>query len=423
MVIIEREGKYFLQLTNGELELSEKQAKTKLEKGAVLKEDVESAQEAEEPVELQSVQRPETTAAVQPQAEQPVEEVTDTHSNVQPETGKEEPSANTIWDAANADEPTVDTNEEQPSTIWDQSAENVEFESEVIEPATEITGQQPEVTEPQQTKAFEEPVIKVEEPVMQQEEPMLAYEEHQPAAQVMEKPRQPVRPTERRHSQGPSRPGSQLLPVNKVPNTAESFILSDEYYDSIIREFERVYVANNRKDETALELLEYCQKSINHLKIERAQPNADLALLDYQMLGWLRIIVFLQALTGVAAPKQPESAGEKTEKDRDIIKQMLVIQLLQETGAFPYADALKSITHDSIVGLISRILNKEKAQVKASMQRSGDILLRRNVTPAHAAQRLKLLTEVESYFSELPYNHVIIRLKSLKEFYKNYHLK
>ena len=218
----------------------------------------------------------------------------------------------------------------------------------------------------------------------------------------------------------------KAVPITKIPTEAQAFILSDEYYDNIIREFEKVYVANGRKEETARELLDHCQKSIDHLKTERSQPGADLAVLDYQRLCWLRIIIFLQALTGVPAPKHPDAIAEEKEKaesERNLVKQLLVIQLLQETGAFPYADALKSITHDSIVGLVARILNKDKDIVKANMQRSGDVLLRRNVSEVNAPKRLKLLTDIESYFSELPYNHVIIRLRSLKEFYKNFNNK
>ena len=218
----------------------------------------------------------------------------------------------------------------------------------------------------------------------------------------------------------------KAVPITKIPTEAQAFILSDEYYDNIIREFEKVYVANGRKEETAVELLDHCQKSIDHLKTERSQPGADLAVLDYQRLCWLRIIIFLQALTGIPAPKHPDAIAEEKEKaesERNLVKQLLVIQLLQETGAFPYADALKSITHDSIVGLVARILNKDKDVVKTNMQRSGDILLRRNVSEVNAPKRLKLLTDIESYFSELPYNHVIIRLRSLKEFYKNFNNK
>ncbi len=290
MVIVEREGKYFLQISNGELELSEKQAKKRLERGmAVLKD---------------STYAPETNIAA--------------------------------------------------------FAEHVEEASLEQAPVQQI------------------PVV-----------------EAKPAP----------------------------APIDKIPDEAHAFILSDEYYDNIIREFEKVYVSNGRKQETALELLDHCQKSIDYLRLERAQPNADLALLDYQRICWLRIIVFLQALTGIPAPKHPDTIAqekEKLESERNLVKQLLVIQLLQETGAFPYADALKSITHDSIVGLVSRIVNKEKSVVKTAMQRSGDILLRRNVSAANAPKRLKMLLEIETYFSELPYTHIIIRLKSLKEFYKNF---
>lgn len=309
MVIIEREGKYFLQISNGELELSEQQAKVKLEKGTAVLKDSKDA-------------------------------------GISQATATDKAVSETIVQTASASKHTVTTT----ST-----------------PATQTDS----VT------------------TLQQE------------------PR-------------------KLTPITRIPTEAKEFILSDEYYDNIIREFEKVYVANDRKEETALELLDHCQKSIDHLKLERSQPGADLAVLDYQRLCWLRIIIFLQALTGVPAPKHTDAIAEEKEKaesERNLIKQLLIIQLLQETGAFPYADALKSITHDSILGLVSRILNKEKEMVKTNMQRSGDILLRRNVSETNAPKRLKLLTDIESYFSELPYNHVIIRLRSLKEFYKNYHNK
>lgn len=293
MVIVEREGKYFLQISNGELELTEKSAKERLAKGsAVLK----------------------------------------------------------------------DSNWAPPKP----------------QPATEVA---------------EPPVMSDPDEMAEQPEP------------------------------DPVKIKTAATPIERIPSEANEFILSDEYYDNIIREFEKVYVANGRKEETALELLDHCQKSIDHLKLERSQPNADLALLDYQRICWLRIIVFLQALTGVPAPKHPDALAaekEKVESERNLVKQLLVIQLLQETGAFPYADALKSITHDNIVGLISRILNKEKAVIKNAMQRSGDILLRRNVSDVNCEKRLNVLADIELYFSELPYNHVIIRLKSLKEFYKNF---
>ncbi|MBL7718182.1 MAG: hypothetical protein JNL72_05040 [Flavipsychrobacter sp.] len=302
MVIVEREGKYFLQISNGELELSEKQAKARLEKGtAVLKDGAHSP--SEQPGEV-AVAEASEAATVAPGAES---------------------SGDTI---------ATDPGEESGK--------------------------------------------------------------------------------------------SAAVPLNKIPAEAKAFILSDEYYDNIIFEFEKVYVSGGRKEETAIELLDYCQKSIDHLKVERSQPNADLALLDYQRICWLRIIVFLQALTGVPAPRHADTIAqekEKLESERALVRQLLVIQLLQETGAFPYADALKSITHDNIIGLVSRMLNKDKTVIKNAMQRSGDILLRRNVTEANATRRLNLLTDVESYFAELPYNHVIIRLRSLKEFYKNYEAK
>jgi hypothetical protein len=305
MVIVEREGKYFLQISNGELELSEKQAKSRLDKGlAVLK--------------VSSEYAPETNLSA------------------------------------------FNKHTEGSSAVEAATTPGI------IEKESETT-----TTEPAATK-------------------------------------QPI---------------AAAGPIDKIPTEAQAFILSDEYYDNIIREFEKVYVANGRKEETALELLDHCQKSIDHLKLERSQPNADLALLDYQRICWLRIIVFLQALTGVPAPKHPDLVAqekEKQESERNLVKQLLVIQLLQETGAFPYADALKSITHDSIIGLVARILNKDKSVIKTGMQRSGDILLRRNVSAVNAPKRLRMLVDIESYFADLPYTHIIIRLKSLKEFYKNY---
>lgn len=323
MVIVEREGKYFLQISNGELELSEQQAKVKLEKGvAVLKDSREAV------------------------------------------TGNFSVPTGHIAEPSEAQQLENTSVADQPLSAGDTPSFDV----------------QPDAARP----------------------PVMAGTAHVPPARKAKKP---------------------ATPIDKIPAEAQAFVLSDEYYDNIIFEFEKVYVANGRKDETALELLDHCQKSIDHLKLERAQPNADLALLDYQRICWLRIIVFLQALTGVPAPKHPDVIAEEKEKiesERNLVKQLLIVQLLQETGAFPYADALKSITHDNIVGLVSRILNKDKALIKTTMQRSGDILLRRNVTPANAGKRLKMLLDIETYFSELPYNHVIIRLKSLKEFYKNY---
>ena len=68
MVIIEREGKYFLQISNGELELSEDQAKLKLEKGqAVLK----GSHEAR----LEHMSGPETDVATEPEKPAPISEI------------------------------------------------------------------------------------------------------------------------------------------------------------------------------------------------------------------------------------------------------------------------------------------------------------------------------------------------------------
>jgi hypothetical protein len=358
MVIIEREGKYFLQISNGELELSEKQAKARLEKGTAT-------------LKKSSVYAP----------------VADIPGQFQPSEISSEPGPVIT-------EPKSFPAEDQvimPITQYDPEPATAEGPGDIVSE---------EADTPLPIDAAPKPAV---------EPPLASREPANPLWEITEEDPVPVKTA------------SVAKPVSKIPAEAQAFILSDEYYDNIIREFEKVYVANGRKEETALELLDHCQKSIDHLKLERAQPGADLAVLDYQRLCWLRIIIFLQALTGVAAPKHPDvlAEKEKVESDRSLIKQLLVIQLLQETGAFPYADALKSITHDSIVGLIARILNKEKGLVKTFMQRSGDILLRRNASPANAAKRLKLLTEIEKYFSELPYNHVIIRLKSLREFYKN----
>lgn len=371
MVIVQREGKYFLQISNGELELSEKQAMSRIAKGlAVLKENSEYAPETDLGAFTQHTEETvaEQTATV---VEAPASATETLESEAEP--------------VANDNDTTSETSEDEASmTTSEEEAQQVTLVGEVS-----------------QLTSYDE------------DAPQLSSGDESLQATSEEVPAQPT----------PARGKVAAVPIDRIPNEAQAFILSDEYYDNIIREFEKVYVANGRKEETALELLDHCQKSIDHLKLERSQPNADLALLDYQRICWLRIIVFLQALTGVPAPKHPDVVAhekEKLESERTLVKQLLVIQLLQETGAFPYADALKSITHDNIIGLVARILNKEKSVIKTAMQRSSDILLRRNVSTANAPKRLKMLIDIESYFTDLPYTHIMIRLRSLKEFYKNF---
>jgi hypothetical protein len=376
MVIVEREGKYFLQISNGELELSEKQAKARLEKGALLKAGSQA-----------------TAFAGHDDPEQDPEPVLPHTSYPYPAEQYSSVEVNDISQATQIDTSPI---AEEEKVIQEEQGPQPVAQNEPTQPTVPNAPAQddlPTVTNSGTTvgRIWEQDV-----------------------------------PTKTGHRAEPKPVKRAAAIVSKIPAEAQAFILSDEYYDNIIREFEKVYVANGRKEKTALELLDHCQRSIDHLKLERSQPGADLALLDYQRICWLRIVVFLQALTGVPAPKHPDSIAaekEKANSEKELVKQLLVIQLLQETGAFPYADALKSITHDSIVGLVSRILNKDKSIIKTAMQRSGDILLRRNVSPTNAPKRLKMLIEIETYFSELPYNHVIIRLRSLKEFYKNFHDK
>lgn len=210
-----------------------------------------------------------------------------------------------------------------------------------------------------------------------------------------------------------------------IPKTAQSFITSGKYFDNLIREFEQLYRLSEDKEEAEKKLTQFCKNAINKLYLDRKNPKTDHVVIDYYILSWSRVISFVQSL----ANKEPEEATPVSEtseqqaaappaEPRNLIKQLLIIQLMQADGLFPISDALMGISHDDITRLMCGVIDSDKEAVEDALQQSSAILLKRNITPENREERIRLLEELDAYFEKLPYPNIISRVKLLLKIYR-----
>jgi len=211
------------------------------------------------------------------------------------------------------------------------------------------------------------------------------------------------------------------VPVKETPKTAQSFITSGKYFDNLIREFEEIYRLSEDREDAADKLIRFCKNAINKLYTDRKNPKTDHVVIDYYILSWSRVISFIQSLAN-QEPEENASANADisavAQPKHNIVKQLIVIQLLQADGLFPMSDALQGITQEDIIKLTGGVLDTEKEAIENALQESSAILLKRGITAENKEERIALLEEIDAHFEQLPYANIISRIKLLLKIYR-----
>lgn len=332
MDIILRDNRYFLQLSNGELELTEQQARKRLERGDKLRE---------------SLQMPVTNPT-------PVSE----QSFVSKESAEKNPAAFLVKNGFSL---RADKQADVPPVVADP---------ETI--AANATRVQPEYTPHINGQAIN------------------AYG-----------------------------PGGQ----------GQSIITSGKYFDNLIKEFEQIYEYSDDKDEAEEKLIRFCRNSITKLHHDRRNPKSDHIVIDFYILSWTRVLSHIRSLKLKEAVKavEREQADELRVQaltpppplPKNVTRQILILQLMQADGLFPFSDALQGVTHQDIVHMMCGILNATESEVEDGILQSSSILLKRNVTTDNIQERIALLRDMELHFDKLPYHNIISRVKLLIRLYED----
>ncbi|HRO44065.1 MAG TPA: hypothetical protein PL009_14615 [Flavipsychrobacter sp.] len=216
------------------------------------------------------------------------------------------------------------------------------------------------------------------------------------------------------------------IPVKEdAPKSAQSFITSGKYFDNLIREFEQIYRTSEDKEDAEKMLIQFCKNAINKLHLDRKNPKTDHVVIDYYILSWSRVISFVQGLANIE-PEEVMVSNTQTEvsaegrlhQPRNIVKQLLIIQLMQADGLFPISDALSGISQDDISTMMCGVLDADKATIAEALQQSSAILLKRAISQENREERIKLLEELDHYFEQLPYPNIISRVKLLLKIYR-----
>jgi hypothetical protein len=210
----------------------------------------------------------------------------------------------------------------------------------------------------------------------------------------------------------------------------QSYISSGKYFDNLIREFEQIYKFSDDKQEAIDKLTRFCKNAITKLHHDRRNPKSDHVVIDYYILSWSRVISFLQSLVykekeaeeAAAAKAAAEATSQLTEtliqpQPRNLTRQLLIVQLLQAEGLFPISDALQGIKQADIINIICVMLHADKESVQEAMQTSSAILLKRGISGSNIEDRIHMLQDMEKYFEQLPYSNIISRIKLLIKIY------
>ncbi len=216
------------------------------------------------------------------------------------------------------------------------------------------------------------------------------------------------------------------IPVKEdLPKSAQSFITSGKYFDNLIREFEQIYCMSEDKEDAEKRLIQFCRNAINKLHLDRKNPKTDHVVIDYYILSWSRVISFIQSLANKEpeevmvsnAPPESPAAGAAPGM-RNIVKQLLIIQLMQADGLFPISDALQGVAQTDIIRMMSGVLDASPEQIEDALQQSSALLLKRGINKENRDGRMLLLEELDGYFEQLPYPNIVSRVKLLLKIYR-----
>ncbi|MBS1783628.1 MAG: hypothetical protein JSS78_11220 [Bacteroidetes bacterium] len=209
------------------------------------------------------------------------------------------------------------------------------------------------------------------------------------------------------------------------PKSAQTFITSGKYFDNLIKEFEQIYLTSDDKADAERKLLQFCHNAISKLHLDRKNPKTDHVVIDYYILSWSRLVSFVQGLANrepepiVATQSAPQTVeAVAAPKPQNLLRQMLILQLLQADGLFPISDALQGVSQGDIFSIVSGVLDTDKASIEETMTQSSAILLKRGITMQNREERLTLLEELDEYFEKLPYSNIVTRLKLLIKIYR-----
>lgn len=217
------------------------------------------------------------------------------------------------------------------------------------------------------------------------------------------------------------------IPVREaVPKSAQSFITSGKYFDNLIQEFEEIYRLSEDKEDAEQKLIRFCKNAINKLYTDRKNPRTDHVVIDYYILSWSRVISFIQSLANKEPEEAPANNLETTPASapvmtpENLVRQLLILQLIQADGLFPISDALQGVAHADILQLMSGVLGVSKDYIEEPLQQSSAILLKRGISKDNIAGRIALLEELDQYFETLPYPNIISRVKLLLKIYREH---
>jgi hypothetical protein len=241
------------------------------------------------------------------------------------------------------------------------------------------------------------------------------------------------------------------IPAKESPTSAHSFITSGKYFDNLIREFEQVYRLSEDKPNAAEKLAKFCRNSITKLQHDRKNPRTDHVVIDYYILSWSRVIAFIQSLTKTPnaeppvleqiesvntpppklesivsdQPVPPEMETPKVEKGnqqrmegQNLVRQVMIVLLLQADGLFPMNDAFQGVSQNDILKLVSGIIAADKDLIEDTIQQGYSILMKRGMGNLSVQTRIQLLEDLENYFDQLPYPNILTRVKSLLKHYR-----
>jgi len=214
------------------------------------------------------------------------------------------------------------------------------------------------------------------------------------------------------------------------PPETKTVVTSGKYFEDLIEEFENIYRISEDKPETLDKLVKYCKNAIHKLQQDKKNPKTDHIIIDYYILSWTKVIAHLESLPHKEQDigkseeiKQPfdlpfETSNSQPADPNQLVRQVLILQLMQADGLFPISNALQGISQSDIVKLMCNILNASEESIEEAIQESSFLLLKRNISLENKTKRIQLLESVEELFEQLPYPNIISRIKLLLKIYR-----
>lgn len=212
------------------------------------------------------------------------------------------------------------------------------------------------------------------------------------------------------------------LQANPGFSQSQSILSSGKYFDNLIKEFEQIYEFSEDKEEAEEKLIRFCRNAITKLHHDRRNPKSDHVIIDFYILSWTRVLSHIRTLRLAEAARavdvEEAAALGAPAPARNIVYQVLLVQLMQADGLMPISDVLQGVSHQDIVNMISGLVDASVEAVEDAMAQCTSILLKRNITADNIKERIALLRQASEHFEKLPYFNIISRVKLLVKIYE-----